>query len=69
MLNRILAVLSSTLVSFTIQEVNQSAAWHLATKIDRSVNLDKQVFNASSMKDPQHEMRQALPVAGRTILK
>ena len=28
---------------------------HLATKISRSVNLDKQVFNASSMKDPQHK--------------
>ena len=27
----------------------------LATKIDRSVNLDKQVFNASSMKDRQHK--------------
>ncbi len=28
---------------------------HLATKIDRSVNLDKQAFNASSVKDPQHK--------------
>ena len=34
----------------------------LATKIDRSVNLDKVVFNASQMKDPQHKWRQALPV-------
>ena len=42
---------------------NNDTTLNLATKINRSVNLDKVVFNASQMKDPQHKWRQALPVA------
>ena len=51
------------MVFTAISEGVLSLSMYLATKINRSVNLDKVVFNASQMKDPQHKWRQALPVA------